>query len=80
MGVKWMEEDIRRHGGRPEMLSTIADMRSSCDVAVTTLNEFLAYDKLEAGLFKLERDRLPAVAFIDEALGLFRRQVRAVVE
>ena len=53
----------------------LVDMQTSCDVAVHTLNDILAYDKLEAGDMKLERERASVQRIVFESVKPFEMQV-----
>ena len=58
-----------------EICSILNDIEESCTVAVCTLNNILAYDKLESGEMKLEKQIAPVCPFIKSTLKPFEVQV-----
>jgi len=58
-----------------ERLETVRDIKDCCDIAISTLNEVLTFDKLESGAMMLERDRVGAMPFIEAAIKPFYVQV-----
>jgi signal transduction histidine kinase len=77
VGLKYVEEKLAAEGLAdrcPEVLSTLSDMNESTSVAVSILNDLLAYDKIESGLMVLERIFIDASSFILKSVQLFRVQ------
>ena len=54
---------------------TVNDVKTSCDVAVSILNDILLYDKIESGLLALELDILSPWLFIKQSVQPFFIQV-----
>lgn len=59
-----------------EVLETIADIENSCETALNILNDLLSYEKLEAGLLKLEKTKIAAWQFVKESVRPFFIQVK----
>jgi len=78
MGLKMLEGQLQKSVSKAELLVSIRDMRTSCDVAVDTLNDFLLFDKLENGLMTLEVEKTPAGTVIADAIQPFQIQARAL--
>ena len=53
----------------------IGDCRFSCESAVDILSDFLAYEKLDAGLMSLEKSLIPIWDLIDSSTHPFFMQV-----
>ena len=58
-----------------ELMGALEDIRTSCNIAVQTLNDILTYDKLEAGDITLDSKKVPVVDFIVKAVSPFGIQV-----
>jgi signal transduction histidine kinase len=77
VGLNYVEEKVVAEGladRHPELLATISAMNESTSVAVSILNDLLAYDKIESGLMVLERMSVQASQFIVKSIQLFRIQ------
>lgn len=73
MGLKFLEEDMRRSGDSQSRLDAVADIKASCSTGVDTLNELLDYDKHEEGIFSVNKKRAQLIyPFIQETLAPFR--------
>lgn len=73
-GLKYLEEDMKRCGEDEDRMSTIIDIKSSCGIAIETLNEMLDYDKIEMGLYRLEKAPQNVSCFMRKALCPFYLQ------
>ena len=73
MGLQVLLESLSNH----EELSTVQEVRTSCDNAVEVLNEFLVFDKLEGGTLMVEKTRVAALKLIQDTVAPFQAQVRA---
>lgn len=76
MGLRALKNDVIRLGAPKELLVVIADLKTSTDIAVNTLNELLEYDKLREGILILEKTYFSAIDFIKESLMPFYLQAR----
>ena len=56
MGLQVLLESLSNQ----EELSTVQEVRSSCDNAVEVLNESLVFDKLAGGTLMVEKTRVAA--------------------
>jgi len=75
LGLKLLKQQIRQKKSSDEYLVTIGDMHDSCDIALNTLNDLLSYEKLEAGILKLEKTTFSALDFLLNAVKPFFIQV-----
>lgn len=79
----------RKSGGSPgrddegaiviQSLQTITDCKRSMGVAIGILNDLLAYEKIESGLFKLNKEPVLASKFFREAVSELGLQVSAAL-
>ena len=60
---------------RKEDLDIVEVVKKSCDNAVSVLNEFLTFDKLEGGTLMIENTRVPAYKLIEDSVTPFQVQV-----
>lgn len=70
------KNDSKFHS-KDSIYSTIRDTQASCNVVLETLNDLLAYEKLEAGLMQLEKESVPVYSFVRDVCRPFRMQVMA---
>ena len=68
MGLKLLKLNDNNPEFVKERLQTISDIEGSCDTAIQTLNGLLDYEKLEAGIMKLEKLKLLAWPIIRDAV------------
>ena len=61
-------------------VSMLADIESSCETAIETLNELLDYEKLESGIMKLDKTIQSPWPMIRDAVKPFMIQVRAIFD
>ena len=61
-----------------ETIETLTEMQASCETAVNILNDLLSYEKLDAGLLKLDQTMCPVLPLIQEMLGPFSVQVTSI--
>jgi hypothetical protein len=78
MGIKLLENQLQD----PTAITDVAaltdlatDLRSSCTIAVEILNDLLLYEKIDAGLMKLETTEQLVWPFAVEVFRIFRFQV-----
>ena len=73
-----IEDDKRRGKGKgsDEILTLLEEVEDSCKVAVTQLDDLLAYEKLGSGLMKLEKSIVNVVGFVLTSASLFGIQAR----
>ncbi len=79
LGLKMIEDAIvkdapqewRKHLNS-EMIS---DMKSSCDVAVSTLNDLLLYEKIEGNLLTMEVEEANLYEVLNTVINSFKIQV-----
>ena len=75
LGLKLLQDDLTLTDSTSERLETVRDIKDSCDIAISTLNEVLTFDKLESGAMRLERCKVRAMDFIENAIKPFHVQV-----
>ena len=74
IGLELLQEELT---GIDSVLikDTLADSKASCDIATSTVSEFLTLDKLEGGTLTLELTELNVWDFIQETVKPFYVQV-----
>lgn len=73
-GLKFIEEDMRRRGDSEARLETIVDCHKTCGMAVQVLDEYLIYDKIEKGIYVIEKTEQSVSAFLMSVTTPFRVQ------
>ena len=63
-----------------ETIETLTEMQASCETAVNILNDLLSYEKLDAGLLKLDQTMCPVLPLIRGMLGPFSIQVNSIFD
>ena len=61
---------------KKECFESLADIETSCDTAISILNDLLSYEKLEAGILQLEKIKMCAWPLIKNTVHPFFIQVR----
>ena len=61
-------------------LDIVKECKCSMGVAIGILNDLLAYEKIESGVFQLNKKTVPATRFIKETIDEFKLQVSSVCE
>ena len=74
-GLKVLEDEIYDNVAVDKMMETVFDIRSACVIAVDTVSEVLAFDKMKQGLMSLEMTTFQVVAFVEECVRPFILQV-----
>jgi signal transduction histidine kinase len=54
-----------------DRLNTLQEITSSCEVALSILNDLLTYDKLESGALKIEKKLETILPFLKEQFKVF---------
>ena len=75
LGLQVLDQDIKKIGFSKNIISTIKEVQSSCNVSIEVLDEMLLFDKLSEGILKLEKTILPAFQFIQDVINPFYIQV-----
>eukprot|EP01041_Mallomonas_annulata_P002326 gene2326-4526_t len=68
------KSELLRLNASAETLDTLADLQSSVDIAVNTLNELLDYEKLDAGLMRIEPETIKPGPLILDTIRPFKSQ------
>ena len=77
MGLKLVRKEMSKTANfDEEILSTMSDIETSCDVAIQTLSSLLDYEKLESGIMTLDKKEVLAWPIIKQTVGPFQVQVR----
>ena len=64
LGLESLEEDIRRCTDKISRLEILQDVKASLQLSINTLNDMLISDKIQAGIFELERKRVNLKNFL----------------
>ena len=75
MGLKLVRKSVNEGDSKVEMLLTLEQMDEACNVAIETLNDILSFEKLDAGLLRLEKTPVNAHSFIVNTVEPFKLQV-----
>jgi len=75
LGIDLLQSELVKVDQFPELLEITNDLKSSGKIALDMVNDLLVYDKLEAGILKLDLDHLPAWDLITDAIRPFQLQV-----
>ena len=76
MALKLIKQQLQRAVPVDDILDNVFQAEEACEVAVETLNELLCFEKLDAGLMKLDREPVDALSFIESCVRLFELPVR----
>eukprot|EP01041_Mallomonas_annulata_P010462 gene10462-biopygen5067 len=71
LGLKLLEKEAAERGGDIRTMTTISDIKESCNVSLEILNELLTFDKLESGLMQLEEEPLSPWDFVRDTVKSF---------
>lgn len=69
-----LQEALEVLQGVDKELETVEDIRTSCDTAVTILNEVLMFDKLKSGTLLVEKTNNDMKSLIKDAITPFSIQ------
>eukprot|EP01041_Mallomonas_annulata_P002325 gene2325-4525_t len=75
--LKAEKSELLRLNASAESLDTLADLQSSVDIAVNTLNELLDYEKLDAGLMQIEPEITKSGPLILDIIRPFKPQAES---
>ena len=77
LGLDVLRRDIDNSSAEnKEQLKAIVDeIKGACDITLTTLNDVLLVEKINARLLSLEKTPISATSFINDAVRVFRLQV-----
>ena len=76
LGLQLLHDEVMESGDKPEWEESVNEVRDSCYIALSILNDLLANDKLEEGLLKLELTEECAWSFIHDSVRPFLIQVQ----
>ena len=77
MGIRLLKDEMTRVGKDMNKLTDIVlDIEISCDAAIHILNGLLDYEKLESGIMKLEKSKIPLWPFLRDSVRPFQIQAR----
>lgn len=68
-------EEAMREAQRIDALDLLQSMKQSCETAVSTLNDVLLFDKIEAGKMQLEKRQIEVVQLLSQTIKPFSIQV-----
>ena len=74
LGLKSLEDDIKTCD-TASCISTLHDIKGSCQIALQVLNDMLMYDKIQSGLLVLEMENLNPWEFLQNSYSPFLLQV-----
>ena len=76
MGLKLLQRELFNNKLTAEdKLLMMRDIQSSLDIAIDILNDLLNYEKLDAGIMKLDLESLSVWSLIHESITPFYLQV-----
>ena len=76
MGLKLLQRELSsNHMSAQEKLQIVRDIQGSVDISIDILNDLLNYEKLDAGIMKLEVSLLSAWSFVKDSVTPFSIQV-----
>ena len=78
LGLQYLERELAGVTLSAEVAEALTASKVSCDTAVTVLNEFLAFDKLEGGTLIVEKTHLNAWTLIQQTAEPFFQQVTPI--
>ena len=76
MGLKLMRRGLEKGVGQEVTMDVLVSVEEACGVAVETLNDILCFEKLDAGLMRLDKEAVHALPFIEACMRLFTMQVQ----
>jgi len=68
IGIELVMEQLRDGHSLQEIMGLIEDVKVSGETAGDILNSLLDYDKIESGIFQLERERVYVLKLVNEAM------------
>ena len=77
LGLKSLEDDIKACD-TANCISTLHDIKGSCQIALQVLNDMLMYDKIQSGLLVLELENLNPWEFLQNTYSPFLLQVSII--
>ena len=75
MGLELLEEELEELGACDKIHGTLRDVKASCKASVDVLNELLLFEKMEAGITKMETAMVQALSVFQAAIEPFVIQV-----
>lgn len=75
LGLEMLKAELLPLTPSQSILDNVEDTFSSCETAISILNQLLQVNKIEGGNLSLDRKVLPAADFISQTLRPFRIQV-----
>ena len=76
LGLQFLEEYASRSKDDPMCMETVKDIKSSCNLALRTLDEMLTVDKIESGYFSATKQEIYFLKFMQSEIKLFQNQVK----
>jgi len=79
MGLELLQDELEKLAtipNMPNLQDIVHDTIKSCETALSIVNDFLTFDKLEGGVLQLEKCELDVQAFITNTIQPFHVQVR----
>jgi len=79
MGLELLQDELEKisnNQNTPKLHNIVNDSIKSCETALSIVNDFLTFDKLEGGVLQLEKSELDVRTFITETIQPFHVQVR----
>jgi len=68
IGIELVMEQLRDGHSLEEIMGLLEDVKVSGETAGDILNSLLDYDKIESGIFQLERERVYVLKLVNEAM------------
>jgi signal transduction histidine kinase len=79
MGLTLLADDLKKRSSPRDVAryENVCDVQLSCSTALDTLNDLLAFEKLESGILELHKEELNAGEFISECVKMFKAHAKA---
>jgi len=79
MGLQYLRSEMLKRNANDDLVEILDEVKGSCEISVTILNEMLDFDKLQSGRMKLELEEVPVLDFLKSTLSPFSVQVRSIL-
>jgi len=75
MGLQYLRSELVKAEANDEIMLTVDEVSSACEISVSTLTEMLDFDKLKSGLMKMELELVLVKELIEATISPFYVQV-----
>ena len=75
LGLQFLQDDLSRNKRDALRLETVKDIRSSCSLALGTLDEMLTVDKIGSGYLSVTKKPVRLLSILTPIVQTFQNQV-----